>query len=429
MPAPATCSITVSEDLLDTARAADVDVLLTTGPSLLDALRTVADPRDPRGVRHDFFAILALAVCAMLTGARGYAALSRWSAQTLPATRATLGITGPIPSEKTIRVTSQNTDPDALNYAVATWLAHHFEHLRHTNRQWNRPGREHTSSDTSPGPVASTAVTVIAVDGKTVRGSRDHDEPATHLLAAFETTHGVPLNQVDVDAKTNEITHLPTLLGQLNNRGLLQPGTIVTADALHTQRSTASAIVAAGVDYVLTIKKNQQKLHAHVLALPWASMPTLSSTFDRGYGRIEERHTMITAVDPSAGGLLDFPHAAQVLRIIWRRRKLHQRPGQDSIETVYVITSITPGRLCGDVLAGIVRQRWAVENRLHYVCDTAFYEDRCRARTGHGAAVLASMRNLAITVLRLLQYDNIRAALEHHAYDLDRPIRTLQRLG
>lgn len=418
MPAPASCPITLPTDV----DPLDLDVLLTTGPSLLNALRSVEDPRDPRGIRHDFFTIVALATCAMLTGARGYAAIWRWSSQTLPLTRTALDVTGPIPSEKTIRTTLQSTDPDALNYAVATWLAEHFEYLQ----------KLHHPQGDAPGGVESpdsTTVTVIAFDGKTVRGSRDHEKAGAHLLAAFDTTHGVPLDQVGVNAKTNEIIHLPTLLDQLKDRGLLPQGAIVTADALHTQRSTAAAIVDSGADYVLTVKKNQPKLHAHLAALPWASMPTADSTYDRGHGRIEERHTIIATVTDAAGGIADFPHAAQVLRLIRRRRKLHQRPGQDSIETVYVITSIEPGRLPDDVLAGIVRRHWGVENRLHYVRDTAFDEDRCRARTGHGAAILASLRNLAITVLRLLKYDNIRAALEHHAYDRDRPLRTLQRLG
>ncbi len=94
-----------------------------------------------------------------------------------------------------------------------------------------------------------------------------------------------------------------------------------------------------------------------------------------------------------------------------------------------MITSISSDRHHPEVLAGLVRRHWAVENRLHYVRDTAFDEDRCRARTGHGAAVLASLRNLVITVLRLLGCDNIRAALEHHSYDRARPLRILQRLS
>ena len=420
MPAPASCPIALPDDFFDDDEVTD---LIACGPSLLKALRTIADPRDPRGVRHDFTAILTLAVAAMLTGARGYASIWRWSQQALTATRTALGVTGLIPSEKTIRGTLQNTDPDVLNYAIATWLAQHLQHRQNLRK------RSDNELPASPTDEQSTAVTVIAIDGKTVRGSRDYDKPGTHLLAAFDTTHGVPLDHVDVDAKTNEITHLPTLLTQLKDRGLLPAGGVVTADALHTQRSTATAIVATGADDVLTIKKNQPQLHAHVAALPWPAVPTADSTVNRGHGRIEERHTAITTVTPAAGGLLDFPHAAQVLRIIRRRRTLHQRPSQDSIETVYVITSIAPGQLPADVLAGLVRQHWGVENRLHYVRDTAFDEDRCRARTRHGAAILAILRNLAITVLRLLGYDNIRAALEHHAYDRDRPLKTLQRLG
>ncbi|MGI4895756.1 MAG: transposase family protein, partial [Janthinobacterium lividum] len=136
MPAPASCPITVPDDVLNgllstdnPTNSVDLDVLISTGPSLLEALREVLDPRDPRGVRHDFFVILALAICATLTGARGYSAIWRWSAQTLTFTRTALGITGPIPSEKTIRITLQNTDPDTLNAVVAAWLATWLNYL------------------------------------------------------------------------------------------------------------------------------------------------------------------------------------------------------------------------------------------------------------------------------------------------------------
>ena len=103
--------------------------------------------------------------------------------------------------------------------------------------------------------------------------------------------------------------------------------------------------------------------------------------------------------------------------------------GQESVEIVYLITSITPGQLGDEALSAIVRAHWGVENRLHYVRDVAFDEDRCRARTANGAAVLASVGNLVITVLRLLGYGNIAAALQDHAGHRDRPLRTLQRLS
>ncbi len=109
---------------------------------------------------------------------------------------------------------------------------------------------------------------MIAIDGKTVRGSRDGHRPGAHLLAALHTDTATVLGQATVDAKTNEVTHLPTLLTTLNERDLLPADAVITADALHTQRDTAQAITDLGIDYALTVKRNQPKLHDHLAALP-----------------------------------------------------------------------------------------------------------------------------------------------------------------
>lgn len=423
MPAAPSCPITLPVN----AQPLDPKEVLSGPPGLLNMLRLVPDPRARRGVRHDFFAVLALSVMAVLTGARGYAAIWRWSSQALPETLTTLGCgRSRAPSESTFRRILQAVDPDELMLLVATWLAAHLARLDNLQRRERR--RSKVAAQLTSHVHHQTAC-VIAIDGKTVRGSRARDRPATHLLAALHTDTATVLGQQVVDIKTNEITHLPTLLTTLNQRGLLPEGAVITADALHTQRDTAKAITDLGLDYALTVKRNQPKLHDHLAALPWNQIPTAHSETDRGHGRIEERHTSVTEIAPALGGLLNFPGARSALRIVRRRRGLHQKPLDDSIEVVYVITSISPDRYQPDVLAGLIRRHWAVENQLHYVRDTAFDEDRCLARTGNGAAVLASLRNLVITVLRLLGCDNIRAALEHHSYDRTRPLRTLQRLS
>lgn len=432
MPAAPSCPITLPTD----TRPLEPDELLTAAPGLLDMLRQVPDPRARRGVRHGFFAVLALSVMAVLTGARGYTAIWRWSSQALPETLRALNCPpGAVASESTFRRILQAVDPDELMLLVATWLAAHLDRLTKLQQRHQARTRavERLNQSTHDLGASRSTACVIAIDGKTVRGSRGSSREghhrATHLLAALHTDTATVLGQQVVDTKTNEITHLPTLLATLNDRGILPAEAVITADALHTQRDTAQAITDLGLDYALTVKRNQPKLHDHLAGLPWDRIPTAHSEVDRGHGRIEERHTAITSIAAGLGGLLDFPGARTALRIVRRRRELHQTPLEDSIEIVYVITSIAFDRYHPDVLAGLVRRHWAVENKLHYVRDTAFDEDRCQARTGQGAAVLASLRNLVITALRLLGCDNVRAALEHHSYDRTRPLRTLQRLS
>ena len=135
-------------------------------------------------------------------------------------------------------------------------------------------------------------------------------------MAAFDHVHGVVLGQVDVAAKTNEIPMFATLLDRIDIAGA-----IITADAMHAQRTHAQYLVGRrGAHYVLTVKRNQPHLHTLLTALPWREVPVADDTRDRGHGRTEWRTVKVTAV--AAG--LGFPHAAQAIRIIRRRRPLFQ---------------------------------------------------------------------------------------------------------
>ena len=160
-------------------------------------------------------------------------------------------------------------------------------------------------------------------------------------------------------------------------------------------------------------------MFAQLAALPWRQVPVAHDARERGHGRDERRTLKITAV---AAGLA-FPHAAQAIQIV-RRRKL---PGKKkwSRETVYAITSLTATQVSPAELAAIIRGHWMIEDRLHWVRDMDFDEDRSQVRTGSGPRVMASLRNLVLTILRLAGAISIAAALRHHARRPDRPLRTI----
>jgi DDE family transposase len=147
---------------------------------LLVMLARVTDPRHRRGVRYRLAVILGLAVCAVLAGARSFTAIAEWAADADAETLATLGVAGAVPSESTFRRTLQRLDADAFDDLAGRWAAQR----------------------TAPGPSRRR---VIAVDGKTLRGSGHGQENGRHLLAAFDHAHGVVLGQVEVGAKTNEV--------------------------------------------------------------------------------------------------------------------------------------------------------------------------------------------------------------------------------
>jgi hypothetical protein len=147
---------------------------------LLLALRAVTDPRARRGRRHDVVAVLAVAVCAVLAGARSYITIAEWARDLTPTVRNRLGLGRRPPCEATIRRVLQAVDAAELDGVVSTWLA-------------ARASR--TSSPSSPTVGSPQPRRVIALDGKSARGARHAGGRAVHLLAAFDTGSGVVLGQ------------------------------------------------------------------------------------------------------------------------------------------------------------------------------------------------------------------------------------------
>jgi predicted transposase YbfD/YdcC len=357
---------------------------------LLAVLADVPDPRARRGVRHRLAVILSLALCAVLAGARSFTAIAEWAADTDQGTRDALGVTSVVPCESTFRRTLQNLDADALDDAAGAWAQRR----------------------TAPAPGTRRAV---AVDGKTLRGSGTAGGPGRHLLAALDHAQGVVLAQADVEAKTNEIPMFSTLLDRID-----LAGAVITADAMHAQRAHAEYLVTQRrAHYLITVKRNQPGLHAQLAALPWRQVPVAHDLRGRGHGRAERRTLKVTAV---AAGLA-FPHAAQAIQIVRRRRPLQSKKW--STETVYAVTSMTAIQASPAELAAIARGHWLIEDRLHWVRDLTYDEDRSQVRTARGPRVMASLRNLAIAILRLTGQTSIAAAVRHHARRPSRPLQTI----
>jgi predicted transposase YbfD/YdcC len=364
---------------------------------LLGYLAQLADPRHRRGRRHALGVVLAVAVAAVLAGARSLAAIGEWAADAPGPVLAALGVRhDPLrriwrpPGEATVRRVLARVDPDALDLVIGTWLA-----------DQQRP---------TPQPAWRRAV---AVDGKTLRGSGHHGHPQAHLLAVMDHTSRSVLAQTGVDSKTNEITQFRPLLDRLD-----LTATVVTADALHTHREHADWLVTRKqAAFVLIVKANQPSLHHQLATLPWRDIPIADHTRDRGHGRVETRRLQVTTV---AG--LDFPHATQALRITRRVRPLTGRRWRTV--TAYAVTSLTAAQASPARLADWIRGHWGIE-ALHHIRDTTFAEDASQVRTGTAPRAMASLRNLAIGVLRAHGDRNIAAALRRNARDATRVLPLL----
>ncbi len=264
-----------------------------------------------------------------------------------------------------------------------------------------------------PGAGASV---LVAVDGKTLRGTLDVAHPhGVHLLAAYLPEEGWVLAQVQVDWKENEIPAALRVLKTLDLRGK-----IVTGDALFAQRELCIAVVAGGGEYGLKVKGNQPRLHEELARL-FAPEPVVkgfspashddvqtAQTTTKGHGRVEVRTLTVSQM---LNDYSEWPHLAQVFQI--QRRTIHLATGQVSEERTYGITSLTPAEASPRRILELVQAHWGIENRLHYRRDVSLHEDASRLRTGHGAQVLAGLNNLVLGLVDWLGYPTVRAAREH----------------
>lgn len=356
---------------------------------LIEVLAEVPDFRRRRGQRHPLTAILALACTAMLCGFRSYSTIVEWGRTYGPELMGALGFTRTDgPSVGTLHTVLRHLDREALERTLGAWAEGVL-----------------AASSGEPGLAEG-----IALDGKTLRGSRKQGAPGAHLLAAVGQRLGLSLAQRAVPDETNELGVVRAVL-----RDLVLAGRVVTADALHTQQEVAGAILAGGGDYVLPVKENQPHLLAQiadVFAHPalFGDTFTVAETTDVGHGRVERRR--LTA-SPVPAGCSTWPGLRQVYRI--ERTATRKRTGARRQEVGYGISSLPPERADAARLLDYTRWHWHIENRAHWVRDVTFDEDRSQVRAGGIPQVMAALRNTVIGLLRAAGERNIAAALRRFA--------------
>jgi hypothetical protein len=191
---------------------------------LLDLLAQVPDPRKRRGRRHPLAGLLAVGIAAVIAGSRSFAAIGQWAADAGPEVLAVLGAARGPAEESTFRRAFALVSADVLDRVLGAWL-------------WTRA-------------VQAGGRLVIAIDGETVRGAKDKNGKAPHLVAALAHGIGAVPGQVAVEEKPNEIPAVRELLKAFADLA----GAVVTIDAMHTQHDTAQVILGRGADYVMTVE-------------------------------------------------------------------------------------------------------------------------------------------------------------------------------
>lgn len=357
-------------------------------PPLVDELTHIPDPRKAKGKRHPLPAMLTLACVALPCGYRSPLAISEWAHNYCERYWRRFGFTRrDPPGQATWYRVLGEIDWQALEDRLSGWVEQVLVTLG-GNNEWEG----------------------IALDGKTLRGSKKQGATDTHLLSALTHQLAITLAQIAVADKTNEIGAVHDLLV-----GLVTQGRVFTADALLTQRDIAQLILDGQSEYVFIVKKNQPTLYediAYLFSGPLqASLVTdVFETLNEGHGRIERRR-LTTSI--ALNDHVDWPGIQQVFCL--ERVFIHKKTGEASLQVVYGITSLTPDEATAKQLLTFTCQHWYIENKSHWVRDVTFDEDRSQVRKGNLPQVLATLRNTVINLLRATGATNIAQSLRHYA--------------
>jgi len=354
----------------------------TAATTLKHHLLQLPDPRLQRRRRHELMDVLMLAVTAMLCGAENFVHMAQFGKAKEAWLRTFLALPNGIPSHDTFRRVFLLLAPEPFAVMFQSWTQ--------TLRQ-------------------AVGAEVVALDGKTVRRSFDaaKGQSAIHLVSAWASANRLVLGQIKVADKSNEITAVPALL-----RALELAGCIVTVDALNCQKQIAKEIVEADADYVLALKGNHATAHAEIKAFldaalaetlapqpvgaklaPAAATLAVCETVTKEHGRLETRRYYQSAE-------LDWfadRSAWEGLRTVGMVEATRETGGKRTVERRYYLSSLPVGVA---TFARAVREHWGVENQVHWVLDVQMNEDQSRARAGHAAENLGTLRRLVLNLLR-----------------------------
>lgn len=205
-------------------------------------------------------------------------------------------------------------------------------------------------------------------------------------------------------------------------------------DAGHTVRAHARLVAGElHAHYVMTAKQNTPKVYTVLDAQPWQTTPIAHESIETKHGRWEKRTIRVLPAPAD----LDFPHAAQVflierttVRTVYRRDKNSKKVKKTKVRHCVAalgMTSLTAAQATGEHLAGYVRGQWSIENKIHWVRDVTFREDYSRVRTDSRPRIMATLRNLAIGLIRQAGHIRIAATIRRIRHD-PRQILTLMGL-
>lgn len=323
------------------------------------------DPRIERNREHLLEEILLIAMAAVLSGAESWNDVADYGNSKREWLKTFLTLPSGIPSHDTFNRVIAALDPEEMEKGFVDWVS----------------------------SIAKlTAGEVVAIDGKTLCGTRETGKKKlVHMVSAWAEGNGLVLGQRKVDEKSNEITAIPKLVNALE-----LTGTVVTIDAMGCQREIATQIIAKKADYVLAVKDNQGLLAEQVRdSFLLLNADAVSEDVDCGHGRVEQRKCSVIADLSMIDNASEWASLQGLVRI--QSERYHKVTGKIEREIRYYITSLKPNAAR---LNSVIRQHWGIENKLHWVLDVGFGEDLDRKRAGHEAQNFSLLNRIALNLLK-----------------------------
>ncbi len=370
--------------------------------SLIGCMQEVPDPRAPYNQKHKFLDIIIIAITAILCGMDTWNEIEDWANSKKDWLERFLELPGGIPSHDTINRVFQMMDPKKFHDAFFRWT----------------------------GAVAGKIEGVVAIDGKTVRRSRDNSKEnrPIHVVSAWASEASLVLGQMRVNEKTNEIKAIPELLDILCLKGC-----VVTIDAMGTQKDIAEKIIEKEADYILQVKGNQEKLMEDIaLYFEKDMFPCKKSELEKEgryykeicfeHGRQETREYY---VENNICWLKENHSGWKGMRGIGACISTVTERGKTTTSISYSIYS--RAGMDAEEYGKSKRAHWGIENSLHWVLDIGFREDESRMRAGNAAENVNVLRHIGTNLLKQEKSCKMGIASKRKkcGYDMDYLYRVL----
>lgn len=342
--------------------------------TLQEHFESIKDSRQQHKISHKLIDIMVLSIIAVICGATEYKEIEIFGKSKESFLKQFLSLSNGIPSHDTIERVIIAINPNEFHQCFINWVQSLFK---------------------------STSGELIAMDGKTSRGSYDtyKNQSPIHLVNAWSTLNGVVLGQYKVDDKSNEITALPKLLSMLQVKGC-----IISIDAIGCQKEIAKQIIDAKADYILALKANQQTLQQEAIHLfSHAKITDTDENTDINGSRIETRIcSVLTNLN-----LLDEKQHWTSLNAVIRIESSREIGSKKTTETRYYISSLNK---TAKEFNQLIRSHWQIENNLHWQLDVTFCEDNSRKRKGNSPENFSLLTKTALNIIKTNTSDKISLA-------------------